>query len=135
MTGGQMAPTTPVDAKTSTSPFGRDKQTMGPHLDITSLIAQLPMAYYVTRQSVHNAKAVRKTKKAFINSFRYQKLNKGLCFVEIVSNCPAGWKLTPYESNLWVIEEMFKLYPLGDLKTPPKDFSDSKPNQHTKQSN
>jgi 2-oxoglutarate ferredoxin oxidoreductase subunit beta len=118
MTGGQMAPTTLTGMKTTTSPFGRDTATMGSPLRITELIANLPGAYYVTRQSVHNAAAVRKLKKAIQLSFQYQKLKQGTCFIEVVSNCPSGWKMTPVESNQWLVEHMFPMYPPGDIKVP-----------------
>jgi 2-oxoglutarate ferredoxin oxidoreductase subunit beta len=118
MTGGQMAPTTLLEQVTSTSPYGRQHDLMGYPLKITDLIAQLPGAYYVTRQSVHTAIAVRKLKKAITKSLEYQKLNKGTSFIEVVSNCPSGWKMTPVESNQWLAENMFPLYPLGDLKVP-----------------
>ncbi len=121
MTGGQMAPTTPIGEKTATSPYGRDRATMGAPIDITGLLAQLPGTFYATRQSVNDAKAVRKAKKALTKAFQYQKLNKGLCIVEIVSNCPSGWKLTPYESNQWMKEHMMSLYPPGDVKVPSKE--------------
>ncbi|PIY04340.1 MAG: 2-oxoglutarate oxidoreductase, partial [Bacteroidetes bacterium CG_4_10_14_3_um_filter_31_20] len=91
MTGGQMAPTTIPGMKTSTSPFGRDVRIMGNPLKITEILAMLPGTYYVTRQAVHTPNAVRKAKKAIRNAFEYQKLNKGVSFVEIVSNCNSGW--------------------------------------------
>lgn len=118
MTGGQMAPTTLLEQITSTSPYGRNSDLMGYPLKITDLIVNLPGSYYVTRQSVHSAGAVRKMKKALQKSFEYQKLNKGTCFIEVVSNCPSGWKMTPVESNKWLEENMFPNYPLGDLKVP-----------------
>jgi len=67
---------------------------------------------------VHTPNAVRKLKKAIKNSFEYQKLNKGTCFIEIVSNCPSGWKMTPVETIKYLEEKMFPEYPLGDLKVP-----------------
>jgi 2-oxoglutarate ferredoxin oxidoreductase subunit beta len=118
MTGGQMAPTTLLGMKTTTSPFGREPKLAGHPLKITNLLAQLPGAFYVTRQAVHTAAAVRKLKKAVQASFEYQKLNKGTCFIEVISNCPSGWKMTPADSNKWLEENMFPMYPLGDLKTP-----------------
>ncbi|HTY38720.1 MAG TPA: thiamine pyrophosphate-dependent enzyme [Bacteroidota bacterium] len=118
MTGGQMAPTTLLGMKTTTSPFGREPKLAGHPLKITNLLAQLPGAFYVTRQAVHTAATVRKLKKAVAASFEYQKLNKGTCFIEVISNCPSGWKMTPTESNKWLEEHMFPMYPLGDLKTP-----------------
>ena len=118
MTGGQMAPTTLLQQVTSTSPYGRNQAMMGYPLKITEMLVQLPGAYYVTRQSVHSAGAVRKLKKAIEKSFEFQKLNRGTSFIEVVSNCPSGWKMTPVESNKWLEENMFPLYPLGDLKVP-----------------
>jgi len=118
MTGGQMAPTTLPNMKSTTSPFGRDTKSMGYPLKITDLVAQLPGTYYVTRQSVHKPLNVRRAKKAIQKGFEYQKLNKGTCFIEIVSNCPSNWKMTPVESNKWLDENMLPYYPLGDIKVP-----------------
>ena len=118
MTGGQMAPTTLLGMVTSTSPYGREQRANGFPLKITDLVAQLAGAYYVTRQAVHTTTAVRKTKKAIRNALEYQKLNQGTCFIEIVSNCPSGWKMTPVEANEWMEKNMFPFYPLGDLKVP-----------------
>ena len=116
MTGGQMAPTTLVGMKTSTSPYGRDEKWMGNPIDMTKLVSMLPGTYYVTRQAVHTPSAVRKAKKAIQKAFEVQKNKLGLSFVEIVSNCNSGWKMSPVKSNQWMEENMFPHYPLGDLK-------------------
>jgi 2-oxoglutarate ferredoxin oxidoreductase subunit beta len=116
MTGGQMAPTTLPGMKSSTSPYGRDVRTMGFPLKITELVAQLPGTYFVTRQSVHTPAAVRKAKKAIRKAFEIQKENKGLAFVEIVSNCNSGWKMTPVDANNWMVDNMFPYFPIGDIK-------------------
>lgn len=121
MTGGQMAPTTLEGQITSTTPYGRDKLKMGNPLKITDLVAQLAGTFYVTRQAVHTPNAVRRMKKAIRNAFEYQKLKKGSCFIEVVSNCPSGWKVTPVQSIKWMEENMFPYYPLGDLKVPTKE--------------
>ncbi len=89
---------------------------MGHPLKITELIAQLPGTYYVTRQAVHTPAAVRKAKKAVKKAIEIQKLNKGLTFIEIVSNCNSGWKMAPVQSNHWMVENMFPFYPMGDIK-------------------
>ena len=116
MTGGQMAPTTLPNMTTSTSPYGRDTQMMGNPLKMTELVAQLPGSYFVARHAVHTPAAVRKAKKAIRMAFENQKLNKGTSFVEFVSNCNSGWKMTPVKSNEWMEENMFPFYPLGDIK-------------------
>jgi 2-oxoglutarate/2-oxoacid ferredoxin oxidoreductase subunit beta len=116
MTGGQMAPTTLIGMKSSTSPNGRNVQLNGNPLDITKLLAQLDGTCYVTRQSVHTVASVRKTKKAIRKAFENSMEGKGTSVVEVVSTCNSGWKLTPEESNVWMVENMFPAYPLGDLK-------------------
>ncbi|MCF8298431.1 MAG: hypothetical protein K9J13_12865 [Saprospiraceae bacterium] len=118
MTGGQMAPTTLPGMASSTSPHGREISSMGNPLKITELVAQLPGTYFVTRQAVHTPGNVRKTKKAVRKAFEYSKLNKGVSFVEVVSNCNSGWKMTPIDANKWMVDNMFPFYPLGDIKVP-----------------
>jgi 2-oxoglutarate ferredoxin oxidoreductase subunit beta len=118
MTGGQMAPTTPLGMRTTTTPFGRDVAASGHPLKITELVAQLPGACYVTRQAVHTVAAARKLEKAIERAFRLQAEGRGTCLVEIVSACPSGWKMTPREANAWIEGTLLKEYPLGDLKVP-----------------
>ncbi|HWP83191.1 MAG TPA: thiamine pyrophosphate-dependent enzyme [Bacteroidota bacterium] len=126
MTGGQMAPTTLPGMVTSTTPYGRDVATMGHPLKITELVARLPGAAFVTRQAVHTPTAVRKAKKAIRSAFEYQRSRLGTSFIEIVSNCPSGWKMTPLEGNEWMEKNMFPAYPLGDLKIPSATKPDAK---------
>ena len=116
MTGGQMAPTTLLGMKTSTSPKGRDAKMEGYPLKITDLLAQLPGTCYVTRQAVHTPVSVRRAKRAIVKAFENQKADKGTSVVEIVSTCNSGWKMTPVKANEWMEENMFPMYPLGDLK-------------------
>ena len=116
MTGGQMAPTTLEGMRSSTSPYGREIETMGSPLKMTELVANLPGVQYVTRQAVHTHKHARKAKKALKKAFENTRNGKGLSFVEIVSNCNSGWKMTPIESNIWMEENMFPYFPLGDIK-------------------
>lgn len=85
-------------------------------MKITELIAQLPGTHYVTRQAVHTPSAVRKAKRAIKKAFEVQRDKKGLAFVEIVSNCNSGWKMTPLDSNEWMVDNMFPYFPLGDIK-------------------
>lgn len=118
MTSGQMAPTTLPGMKTTTSPDGRDTSFYGSPIRIAELMAQLPGAYFVTRQAVNSANAVRRTKKALQQAFRYQQLHKGTCLVEIIGNCPSNWKMTPAEASRFIDEEMVKTFPLGDVKVP-----------------
>ena len=116
MTGGQMAPTTLEGMKTSTTPYGRRVDLNGYPLKIGPIFAMLEGTCYVTRQSVHTPANVRKTKAALKQAFRNSMEGLGTSVVEIVSTCSSGWKMTPHEANVWMEENMFAHYPLGDLK-------------------
>ncbi len=116
MTGGQMAPTTLVGMKTATSPDGRDPKLHGYPFVVGDMIAHLPGVCYVTRQSVHTPANVRKTKKAIRKAFENSMAGKGLSMVEVVATCNSGWKLSPVAANKWMEENMFPVYPLGDIK-------------------
>ena len=116
MTGGQMAPTTLVGMKSSTSPNGRNIQRNGNPLNITNLLAQLDGTCYVTRQAVHTVGAVKKCKRAIQKAFENSMQEKGTSIVEVVSTCSSGWKMTPAAANDWMVENMFPAYPMGDVK-------------------
>lgn len=116
MTGGQMAPTTLIGQKTATTPYGRRVDLNGYPLVISPLLASLPGTCYVTRQSVHTPANVHKTKAALRKAFQNSMQGKGTSVVEVVSTCSSGWKLSPEAANKWMEENMFKQYPLGDLK-------------------
>ena len=116
MTGGQMAPTTLIGMKTATTPYGRDPKLNGFPLVIADMIAHLDGTAYITRQSVHTAPAARKAKAAIRKAFEYSQKGIGLSFVEIVSTCNSGWKMTTEAGNKWMEEHMFPFFPLGDLK-------------------
>ena len=116
MTGGQMAPTTLLGQKTATTPYGRQADLNGYPIKISDILAGLDGTCYVTRQSVHTPAAVRKAKSALKKAFQNALDKRGTSVVEVVSTCNSGWKLTPAQSNEWMVENMFVKYPLGDLK-------------------
>ena len=116
MTGAQMAPTILPNMKTSTSPTGRNVETMGNPLKILDLVAMLDGVCLATRQAVHTAPAIRRAKRMIRKAFENSMEGKGTSIVEIVSTCNSGWKMTPVQANKWMEENMFPTYPLGDLK-------------------
>jgi len=116
MTGGQMAPTTMLGQKTSTSPYGRRSKVEGYPLKITDLIAQLQGAAYVVRTSVATPAKVMATKKALKRAFEIQIEGLGYTLVEVLSPCPTNWKVSPKEAFIYLEEIMEKEYPLGVFK-------------------
>ena len=115
MTGGQMAPTTLMNQRTTTSPTGRNR-LMGAPLKMAETIGQLDGPVYVERCALFDNKQRVRTQKAIKKALRLQVENKGLGFVEILSECPTHLKATPSEAETWVKEEMVPVFPLGVKK-------------------
>lgn len=116
MTGGQMAPTSLLGQKTTSSPFGRDVKITGYPLQMAELLAGLPGTAYSVRRSLHDAKHVIQAKKAIRVAFEAQLQGLGFGIVELLSSCPTNWGMTPAEALKWVEEDMVPQYPLGDYK-------------------
>jgi 2-oxoglutarate/2-oxoacid ferredoxin oxidoreductase subunit beta len=116
MTGGQMAPTTPVGMKTTTSPLGRDNKTMGYPLKISEILALTNGAAYIERVAVNSPANIRKAKKAIMKGFQNQIEGKGFSLIEIVSPCPTNWKMSAIESCQWIDKVLTKEFPLGVIK-------------------
>jgi 2-oxoglutarate ferredoxin oxidoreductase subunit beta len=118
MTGGQMAPTTMPDQRTTTSPFGRKVLDTGMPLKMAEMLAALQTPAYITRQTLLSPKYINKAKKAIKQAFRYQIDNICFSFVELVSTCPTNWGMTPLDAIKWAEEKMLPYYSLGVFKTP-----------------
>lgn len=118
MTGGQMAPTTLIGQKTTTSPYGRDQATAGMPLKVSEMLATIDGAAFVERVSVHDVPNIRKAKKAIKKAFQVQIEGKGFGIVEILSTCPTNWGITPVDSLTWLKENMIPYFPLGNFRTP-----------------
>ncbi len=121
MTGGQMAPTTLVGQKTTTSPMGRNIDQAGYPIRMAELLATLDGATYIARVSVNNPKSIIQAKKAIRKAFETQIKGLGYSMVEVLSQCPTAWHLSPIEATKWVEETMKPYYPLGEFKTPKED--------------
>ncbi|HOE77724.1 MAG TPA: thiamine pyrophosphate-dependent enzyme [Bacilli bacterium] len=116
MTGGQMAPTTLVGQKTSTSPFGRTVEHSGMPIRMSELLATIPGSAYIERVSVHNPLHVRKAKQAVKKAFQMQMEKRGFALIEFVSTCPVNWGMTPKDALKWAEDKMLSYYPLGVFK-------------------
>jgi 2-oxoglutarate ferredoxin oxidoreductase subunit beta len=116
MTGGQMAPTTLPGMVTTSSPAGRDVESMGFPIRMAEILSNLDGAGYVVRRSLHDATNIRKAKKAIRLAFETQERGLGFSMVELLSSCPTNWKLTPNEALTFIQENMVPTFPLGDYK-------------------
>jgi len=116
MTGGQMAPTTLLGQITTTTPGGRSPLRDGFPLDLSQMLAVAGGSVYIERTAVTSPKNIIRTKKAIKKAFRVQMDDLGFALVEILSQCPVNWKLSPVEACRHVEEEVVKSYPLGVIK-------------------
>lgn len=121
MTGGQLAPTSLIGMKTTTTPDGRMLADYGEPLRVTELLATLPGVSFAARTSLTSAANLNKTRKAIEKALRYQMEHKGFSIVEVLSQCPTGWKMDPVESLDWIDKEMEAVFPLGVFKDAPKE--------------
>lgn len=118
MTAGQMAPTTLIGQKTTTTPDGRAPERAGYPIRVCEMLATLEGAAYIARVSVSSPKNVMQAKKAIKKAFETQIKGLGYSLVEVLSQCPTNWHMAPTESIKWVDEKMAAYYPLGEFKTP-----------------
>lgn len=118
MTGGQMAPTTLMGQKTTTTPFGREADANGYPVRMSEMLSTLDGAAYISRVSVHDPKHINKAKKSMKKAFEVQMAGEGFTMVEVLSACPTNWGLSPKEAVKWVESDMIPYYPLGEFKVP-----------------
>lgn len=116
MTGGQMAPTTLLGQKTSTTPKGRDAATTGHPLRVAEMLATIDGVSFIARTSVDSVKNLLQTKKMIEKSFRCQIAKKGFSMIEILSPCPTDWGLSPDKAVEWLRDKMMSVYKLGIFK-------------------
>jgi len=124
MTGGQMAPTTLIGQRTSTSPYGRDEAQAGKPIKMVELLATIPSLTYAERVSVADVPSIRRAKKAIFKAFKNQVNGKGFSIVEILSACNIGWGMSPVDSIKFIKDKMIPYYPLGVFKDEGGDFDD-----------
>lgn len=116
MTGGQMAPTTLPGMVTTSSPIGRDIESMGFPIRMAEILSNMDGAGYIVRRSLHDPTNIRKAKKAIRLAFETQERGLGFSMVELLSSCPTNWKVTPNEALTFIQENMIPVFPLGDYK-------------------
>jgi 2-oxoglutarate ferredoxin oxidoreductase subunit beta len=115
MTGGQLAPTTLLGQRTTSSPTGRSAEGTGYPVHMTELLATLPGVAYAARGSVANPQWIGRTRAMLRRAFDVQLGGGGLSIVEVLSTCPVGWGMTPAEAMDHLARDVPAEYPLGVL--------------------
>ncbi|HSW36179.1 MAG TPA: thiamine pyrophosphate-dependent enzyme [Candidatus Limnocylindrales bacterium] len=121
MTGGQMAPTTMLGQKTSTTTAGRESQREGFPLRMCEMLMTVRGVAYLARVPLTNPGNVARARTAIRRAFQAQIEGKGFALVELLSTCPNGWGLTPRKALRWVDEVMADYYPPGEFCVEPGD--------------
>lgn len=115
MTGGQMAPTTLLGQRTTSTPTGRQAALHGYPIPITEMLAILPGVAYAARGSVADAGSIGRTKTYLRRACEVQLARAGFAIVEVISNCPVGWEMSPLESIEHLRTVVAQAYPPGVL--------------------
>ncbi|MEZ4387556.1 MAG: 2-oxoacid:acceptor oxidoreductase family protein [Candidatus Krumholzibacteriia bacterium] len=121
MTGGQMAPTTMIGQRSTTTPRGRSEVDHGNPIRMCEMLATLPAPTFITRVGLGNSKQIMQTRKAIRKALKIQKEGRGYSFVEILAPCPTGWKMDPPQAREHVLETMEEIFPLGVYKDVSED--------------
>ncbi|MFQ5825803.1 MAG: thiamine pyrophosphate-dependent enzyme [Dehalococcoidia bacterium] len=114
-TGGQLAPTTLMGQRTSTTPLGRSPGEGYP-VHVPEMLTSFEGVAYTARGAVNTPANYQRTRRYVRAAFQKQLENAGLSFVEILVACPPDWRMTPLESLEWIGERMISEYPLGEFK-------------------
>ncbi len=116
MTGAQMAPTTLIGQKTTTTPTGRSAENEGYPIRVCELLATLEAPVYIERVAISDSKHVMKARKAIRRGIQNQIDGKGFSFIEVLAACPTGWKMDPVDAVHWVNDVLMEHFPLGKVK-------------------
>lgn len=116
MTGGQLAPTSLIGQKTTTSPYGRDAVNDGYPIHVAEVFNQLKAPVYIERVAVSDTANIMKAKRAIRKALEIQRDGKGYAFVEVLSPCPTNFRMDSIASSKWVNEVLAKEFPLGCLR-------------------
>src|ERR1700690_3301889 len=113
MTGGQMAPTTLVGERSTTSPWGRRPANEGFPLHMAELLATLEAPAYIERVALCDNKNIMRARRAIRKALEIQRDGVGFSFVEILSSCPTIWGKDPVEARQWIADKMIPAFPLN----------------------
>jgi len=116
MTGGQMAPTTPLGKKSTTTPWGREAIEHGYPIRIAELLATLDAPVFIERVALGNNKQIMAASRVIRRAMENQVRGLGFSLVEVLSPCPTIWKLDPLDAQTFIREEMAKVFPLGNFR-------------------
>lgn len=124
MTGGQMAPTTLIGQRSTTSPAGRVHKRAGTPIRVSEMLATLDAPAYIERVATDKPANVMRAMRAIRKALQCQVDGRGFSLVEILSACPTNWGMPPLEALSRLGSEVIPYYPLGVYRDRINDASD-----------
>jgi 2-oxoglutarate ferredoxin oxidoreductase subunit beta len=117
MTGGQMAPTTLIGQRgTTTPPEGRNSEQTGYPMKMCELLSQLEAPSYIARFALDTPGHIGQAKKGIKKAFQAQLDGARFNFIELLCNCPTNWGMVPVDSLKFMQEYTIPFFPLGELR-------------------
>ncbi|MGA2507381.1 MAG: 2-oxoacid:acceptor oxidoreductase family protein [Chitinispirillaceae bacterium] len=116
MTGGQMAPTTLVGQKTTTTPEGRSVLQDGQPIGMAEIMNALKSPVYIERVSLAAPAKILAAQGAVKKALANQVEKKGFSFVEILSPCPVNWKMEPARAFEWIAKNLEPVFPVKKFR-------------------
>jgi len=127
MTGGQMAPTTPIGKKSTTSPFGRSVENDGYPIHVCEMLNSLDAPVFLERVALGNNKQIMQTAKVIKRALENQVKGLGFSLVEVLSPCPTIWKMNALEAQTFVREEMAQIFGVKNYRDRTKETAPRAP--------
>ena len=115
-TGGQHTMGTPEGLRTPTSPDGRTSGQHGTPIPIANLIAMFPGVAFVGRIASHDPAFVYRGQRVIRKAFEANMAGAGFTFIESMTTCPTGWRMTPVEAAKYQEEHILDKSPVGIIK-------------------
>ncbi len=116
MTGGQVSPCSLVGQSTTTTPQGRDPQSIGYPVHMAEIIGSLKAPKFVGRFALHTPRHILDAKKAIAKGIDIQIHQNGYSFIELLSACPTNWGIPTDKTPQYMEEHVIPEFPLGVVR-------------------
>ena len=77
------------------------------------LVKELEAPVYVARFALNNPANIRKAKAGIKKAMQNQVDGLGFSFVELLTNCPTNWHMSPVKTLEFMEEQTMKYFPCG----------------------
>ena len=115
-TGGQHTMGSAIGLRTPTSPEGRDAAQHGSPVPVAEFVARFPGVAFVARISSHDPAFIYRGQRLIRKALEANMAGAGMTFIESMTTCPTGWRMTPVEAVQYQEEHILDQSPVGIIK-------------------